>query len=515
MHLRNLFAALAVFLTALGVKAQYNPEAKESAGQNSASQQASSTTILSLEDALKIALSENLSVKVADKEIERLKYAKAGTYAALFPQINASASYQRTIKKQVMYMGGSGGGGGMSSMVSGLTEPIMYYIEQLIAQHPGQILPYVAPETEESESSSNDGFEVGRLNTWSAGINASMPLVNAQLWSSLKLSGQQVELTIEKARESRLGMVSQVKQAYYSVLLAKEALKVYESVYENAALNAEKTEKRYNVQKASELDLTRAKTTLANAIPNVYNSASAVAQALWQLKAVIGMDLDEDIDVEGTLKDYASEMFRDIEESDAENLDGNTSLRQLELQADILAETVRTQGYAYLPTLAVNFAYSFNSMNDDFKFAEYRWTPYSYVGISLSIPIFSGGKRFNDLRQAKVQAAELDYQRLNTERQLKIAVRTNIQTMETAMKTHIAAEDALGSAEKAYGIAEKSYEVGRATLTDLNDAQLALTQANLSLCQAEYNFLVAKTSLEQTLGRDFLTADGKPDLDNM
>ena len=72
-------------------------------------------TLLSLEDALRIALSENVSVKVADKEVERTGYARKGSYAALFPQVSGSGSYQRTIKKQVMYMdfdmGGFGGGG--------------------------------------------------------------------------------------------------------------------------------------------------------------------------------------------------------------------------------------------------------------------------------------------------------------------------------------------------------------------------------------------------------------------
>ena len=70
-------------------------------------QEADSTqtaTVITLEDALKIALSENASVRVADKEIERAGYAKKGTYASLFPQIDLTASFMRTIKKQVMYM---------------------------------------------------------------------------------------------------------------------------------------------------------------------------------------------------------------------------------------------------------------------------------------------------------------------------------------------------------------------------------------------------------------------------
>ena len=61
-------------------------------------------TIITLEQALQIALSENASVKVADKEIERTGYARKGSYASLYPSVDGSGMFQRTIKKQVMYM---------------------------------------------------------------------------------------------------------------------------------------------------------------------------------------------------------------------------------------------------------------------------------------------------------------------------------------------------------------------------------------------------------------------------
>ena len=63
-------------------------------------QQTDTTTapkLISLEQALQIALSENASVRVADMEIERTGYARKGTYASLFPKIDGNASYQRTI----------------------------------------------------------------------------------------------------------------------------------------------------------------------------------------------------------------------------------------------------------------------------------------------------------------------------------------------------------------------------------------------------------------------------------
>lgn len=425
---------------------------------------------LTLDQALQIALSENASVRIADLEIERTGYARKGSYAALFPQIDGSGSYQRTIKKQVMYMDFDmpGMGGGSS----------------------------------EGSSASRDGFEVGRWNTWSAGVSANMPLVNAQLWKSLKISDQDVELAVEKARGSRLETVTQVKKAFFSVLLAKEALNVYQSVFENAKENLELTQKKYNAQRASELDLTRAKTTLANAVPNMYDAANAVELGLWQLKAVMGVDLHSEIDVAGSLRDYADQMTG-AEITDAD-LSGNSSLRQLSIQAEQLANTVKMQQYAYIPSLAVAFSYSINAMANDYNFSQYKWSPYSFVGLSLSIPIFSGGKRLNAVRQAKVQAAELDIQRTNAERQLQIAIRQYLGTMDTATKSYASAASAVESAQKAYSIARQSYDVGRSTLTDLNDAQLALTQSRLGECQAIFNYLSAKSDLEGTLGADFI-----------
>ena len=421
---------------------------------------ADTPVVITLEQALEIGLSENVSVKVADMEIERTGFAKKGTYASLYPQIDFSGSYQRTIKKQAMFM----------SMGEG--------------QEPMKI-------------------EVGMFNTINAAVAASVPLVNAQLWKSLKISGMDVELAVEKARSSRLDMVTQVKNAYYSTLLAKEAFEVYKQVYENALQNFAETQKKYDAQKASEMDLIRAKTTVENAIPNVYNAESSVILALWQLKAVLGVDLDLDLDIAGKLSDYAQQMLADINQFEDVSLEENTTMKQLAIQTEMLAETVKLQKYANLPTIAASFNFAYMSMANDVAFSEFPWIPYSTAGISINIPIFAGGKRHNQIRQAKNQYEQVQLQVADTERQLKIAIRQSLATMETNMKSYYAAQNAVASAQKGYDITEVSYKVGRSTLIELNDAQLALTQSRLTESQAIYNFLTAKAQLEQTLGQDF------------
>ena len=179
--------------------------------------------VLTLDDALKIALSENTSVKVADLEIQRQEYARKGSYGSLLPQVSGSGMYSYALKKQKVYFGsdktddegGSSSGGGMAGMMASLMNPIMYYIEQLYAGTGVPFVPYVDPSAsqEGGSSSSSEPMEMGRSHSVTLGLSAQMPLVNFQLWESLRLSGDQVELAVEQARESRLGTVASVKQA--------------------------------------------------------------------------------------------------------------------------------------------------------------------------------------------------------------------------------------------------------------------------------------------------------------
>ena len=498
-----MIAVVAAVLLGLPALGQY---------RDAAPQQEEGKVVLTLEDALKIALSENTSVKVADMEIERQEYARKGSYASLLPQVSASGMYSYALKKQKVYFGsdktdeeGGSSGGGMAGMLASMMNPIMYYIEQLYAGTGVPFVPYVDPNQsqEGGSSSSSEPMEMGRTHSVTLGLSAQMPVVNFQLWESLRLSGDQVELAVEQARESRLGTVASVKQAFYAILFAKEAYNVYNSVYENAVENYRLTEMRYNAAKASELDLTRAKSNVAAAIPNLYNAENSVELALWQLKAVMGVDLERNIDVAGSLGEYADQMFSDIAEGNGATLDGNTTLRQLAQQAEMMARQIRMQQYAYLPTLSLTFSYSYLTQSDIFNLSQWKWFPSSTIGLSLSIPIFSGGQRYHAIKQMRVQADELDLQRENTERQLRIGIRQSLGTMDTAMRTYDASKEALASAEKAYDIAVKSYQLGKNTLTDLNNTELVLTQSRLAVSQAIYNFVIAKAGLEQTLGYDF------------
>ena len=406
---------------------------------------------LTLDQALEIALSESNTIKIADMTIEKTGYAKKGSYASLYPNISASGSYQRTLLKQVMVMDMGG-------------EPME--------------------------------IKVGRDNNISASASASMPLINASLWESLKLSGMDVEMAVEQARSSKISLIKQVKQSFYAVLLAEESLNVVTQVYENAQKNYEKTEQRAQVGKASEVERLRAQVNVMNAEPNVSSAENAVLLATWQLKAVMGIDLETDVEVVGKISDYTDNMLSPYVAN--EDLSGNSSLAQLELQGRMLESTIRMQKKQYIPTLAASINYNYSAMGDD----ELRWFPSSTAALSLSIPIFDGFAKHNNIMQSKKTKDMLDLQREDAERNLRIGIRNYNDQMALCIKNYQAANATVEIAQKSYEITEKMYEVGKATLVELNDAQLALEQAQLTQAQAIYNFMVAKANLDEMLGKE-------------
>ena len=406
---------------------------------------------ITLDQALEIALAESNTIKIADMTVEKSGYAQKGSYAALYPNVNISSSYQRTLLKQVMVM--DMGGQAME-------------------------------------------IKVGRDNNISASASASMPLVNAPLWESLKLSALDVELAVEQARSSKVSMISQVKQAFYGVLLAKESLAVMTQVYNNAQANLEKTMQRYQVGKASELEKLRAQVNVMNAEPSVSSAENAVLLATWQLKAVMGLNLDTDIEAIGDLKDYTELLLTPyVSENDISN---NSSLLQLDIQNRMLESTIRMQKKQYLPTLAASINYNYSAMGDD----ELRWFPSSNAALSLTIPVFDGFQKHYNIKQSRINKDMLDVQRIDAERQIRIAIRNYNDRIALCVKNYTAANSTVEIAQKSYEISEKMYEVGKTTLVELNDAQLALQQAQLTQAQAIYEFMVARASLDELIGKE-------------
>jgi len=340
---------------------------------------------------------------------------------------------------------------------------------------------------------------VGRDNTYSVGANLSLPIVAPAIWSSLKLSSMDIDLAMESARSSKLDLINQVKQAYFTLLLAKESYDVLLQSYANLEVSNQIVTNSYNQGLVSEFEKLRSDVTLQNQRPTLNTAANGVRLAAMRLKVLLGMDIAEPVIFDGKISDYEqSVLAAGIPSTDEMTLAYNSALRQLDLGIEELEQSKKIVRGASLPMLALAGAFQYSGMGDDGgTFTNY---PYSYIALSLQIPIVGWASTHYKLKQSDLNIENMRDQRLNVERNLRLGVQSYIDNMQQALDELEADQQTLNQAQKAYEIAQKQYEVGMNTWLDLMSAELALTNTRLSFCQSIFNYLTAKANLDATLG---------------
>jgi len=424
---------------------------------------AQDTLKVSLPKALEIALSQSPTIKVANKEINRVDYSNKEKFAALYPNISAGGSYSRSIESQKMIL------------------PVAMF-----GLPAGTVIPGFVPD-----------------NSFGFGISASLPIISPTLWATLKMTKLDAQLALESARSSKLSLVNQVTKAYYSILLAQDSYNVFKRSYDNTVENARIIQNKFKQGTVSEFEWIRADVQVKNAKSNVVSAETAVNMSILQLKILMGMDMFAGLKVEGSLADFEANMYGDVLAIDTTTLHSNTDLNQFDIKARQLNHTLKVQKAAWWPTLAASFSYQFQSMgNSGVALSTYSWFPVSSAGLSVSVPIFQGGTRIYKEKQLKIQLDELKDQRDNLRRSLELQVISCLDNIKKAIEKISSNKEGLRQAEKAVTISQKRYDVGSGTYLDITDSELAYVTAGLSYNQSIFDYLSAKSDLEKLLGKD-------------
>lgn len=448
---------------------------------------------IDLKSALDIALSENPTVKVADMEITKKEYAKKTAYGALLPQMDVIGSYQRAIKRQTVYFDeGFGFGGDI--------DPTDYTPEELkILEVFGKMM---APDPE----TSGDGIQMGRFNVWTAGLNVNIPLVVPSLWKNIQMSEVDIRLAMEQARASRIDLINQVKKAYFSLLLAQDSYDVLKMTYETDSINLENIRNRFNQGVVAEYDVVTAEVRLKSLIPNILQAENMRKIAELQLNMLMGIDGDIPLKVTGSLGEYEASISDLIIPADT-SLMQNSDIKQFDLQSKQAKNAYELQKLQFAPSLVSSFNWTYMSQNNDFRFSNYRWDPYSMLGVTLQIPLFSGGQRYHNVKQSEIQLYQLSEQRKDLERALRLSIKNNFDLINKNIEQVIATQSSVELARRGHDITLKRYETGMGTIVDVNAAALAVLNAELQNRNAIYDYLASKADLEKLLGYEIAPID--------
>lgn len=415
---------------------------------------AQATLNLSLDDCIRLALNENPTVKIDSMELVRVDYSKREALGQLLPEVSFAGQYSRTLMKQTMYMDT---GQGVAAI------------------------------------------KMGRDNTYSAALSATIPIYVPQLWKSLKLSDTQILQNLENARASKLSLVNQVKNAYYALLLATDSKKVLMANYETSKMNAEIFAKKYEIGVASEYDMLRANVAVTNLEPSIIDADNSINKLKLQLKLLMAMDASLDFNPTQSLDALKDELYNRAELVEI-SLVNNTSLKQLDLQTDMLRQSLEVQKASWLPIVAATANLAYSSMSNGNPLDNFQWMGSSSVGLSVSIPLYQGGRRYYKQKQAEIAVREMKWQRENLTRSLNIQVQNELDNITKSLKQVEANTSGVKQAEKAHDIMQQTFKIGSGTFIQLRDTEDALMAARLSYYQSIYNYLVASSNLELVLG---------------
>jgi outer membrane protein TolC len=426
---------------------------------------------LSLDQAIEIALSDNPTIVVAGLEVERYDYVKKQTVSALYPKLDVSGQYSYALRKQEM------------------------------AQ----------------------GLAFGGKNTLNATASLSLPLFVPSVYRQMKLNDTQMALAVESARASRIDMIAAVRAAYYNVLLAEQSMEVLNEAIKTTEEVVENTKNLYDAGLAAEYDYITAQVQLSNLKPQVIQAQNGIDLTKRQLKMYLSIPEETQISVVGSLDDFRDEVLLGADYD--VDLANNTTMKTLELQSEMLEHQEKLIQTTRMPTIAAfgqisyigqepsNLGGLMGGMAGGAGAASDKklWWQYPItLGAQISIPIFSGFSKTNQLREVRNQQAQLEIQREYTERGIMLQVQASVNNLLSARETMMANELTVEQAQKAYDISLSRYNAGAGTILELNSSQLTLTQAQLNYSQSIYDYLSAHAEYEKALGVDY-AAEGEED----
>ena len=410
---------------------------------------------LNLQKAIDIALAENPTIRVADKEIELKRIADTEAWQALLPEVTANASIQHTLLAAEMNLGGQ-------------------------------------------------KFKMGadNRNTAAASATLSVPVFAPAVYQSMKLTKMDIELAREKARSSRLDLINQVTKAYYQMLLAQDSYEVMQQSYDISKENYDVISSKFDVGRVSEYDKITAEVQMRSMNSSLVSAQTGLTLAELQLKVLMGINTDVKVVIDDKLENYETALkLENIDEGES-LLQNNSAIRQLDMNRSMLERTLKMQRTNFMPNVAFSLTGQYQSLqNDNWRIWNYEWSPSASVTIAVSIPIFRASN-WTKLKSTKLQIASLEDTKANTQRQLAMAAQNYMHNMAASMAQVNSNREAIMKADKALSIAKTRYDVGRGTILELNQSEVALTQAQLTYNQSIYDYLRNKAELDYTLGRE-------------
>lgn len=423
--------------------------------------------IFTLEQCLDYAYDHNENIIIANLEIDISK-AKTGEYlSAGFPQVDATANFNKNFIIRRTFMDASN------------FDPSIPKGEEYIELAFGT--PYDADY----------------------GIGLSQMIFNGSYFVGVKASKTYQELSKKDHIKSKIDVSESVTKAYYSVLVNQMLHETVNANFQRLDSLVRETSIMQKNGFVELLDLNRTKVEYNNIKTQTSNTERAVEISTELLKFQMGMPVEQKLEI--------AEKLTDLEFNFEDELEMNYSYQrrieysQLETSRQLTELEMKNNKSQYLPNIDFIASWGMNAGVANFsqlgEFGNNKiWTDYQLAGLSFQLPIFDGLLKAKKIQQNKIKLQQMEYRRFMLENSIQMEVNQMRKTFVMNLDLLRNQDENKQLAESVYNQTKIKYQEGVGTNLEVIDADNAFKQAQSNYLNALYDALISHVDYQKALG---------------
>lgn len=434
---------------------------------------------LSIDDAIDLAIKNNTDAKLAILEIHKADAAVNEAFGYALPSVDVGYTFSHFFEKPMMPFPDFGALLG-NSVYSVLFDE--------------GVLPRDDNKFKEM-GYSLQSFSLA--NNFEASVSVTQILFNSAVFRGIGASKIYSDLSREAYKSTISSTVLKVKKAFYGAVVTYKFYEITKQSFDNAQQNLKNVRALNAEGLVSEFDLLQAEVRVENIRPALQQIENQYKTTIDGLKIILGIDQSEKIEVSGDLV-YNNLSIPEENSLINEAKNNNYDLATLKLKEEVDDAFIDLDRSDYWPTIAAFGSYSYNGAGDQFDFMTYRS---GIVGLNFSINLFKGNQTKYRVQQAKIEAIKTNEQI----QQLEHFISQQVVQMTMELKrvqSNIEAQDRnITLAQKAYDIATIRYKEGTGNQLEVENADIALSQARTNKLQSVYDYMISVAELDKLLGR--------------
>lgn len=296
----------------------------------------------------------------------------------------------------------------------------------------------------------------------------------------------------------KIDVTVNVSKAWYDVLLTEKEIEVLDDDVVRLERNLKDTYNQYQGGLVDKTDYKRAMISLNNSKAERKSDQESLKAKFATLKQLMGYMSPDSLHLVYDSAEMESEVYMDT----LVTIDYSKRIefQQLATQKRLQQADVKYERWAYIPTVTAGAGYSLNYFNPRFSNLYSNNYPQSYAGLNVSIPIFQGTKRVQNIRIAELQLTRLDWDMINLQTTISTQYAQALANYKAYLNNYYVERDNLGLAREVFNTIELQYRSGIKAYLDLITSETDLRTAQVNYSNALYQVLSSKLDVEKALG---------------